>query len=132
MWEELQKVTSLMYVAFPIIAFKPSPETVLPDKWELNKTYELKLYFLNFIPFGKHFIEIVTIDHENKYILSNETGFLAKKWNHLLELKKINTAKISYTDTIEIEAGLLSPFVWGFSHMFYRHRQKRWKHKLKK
>jgi len=34
---------------------------------------------------------------------------------------------VSYTDEIEIQAGWLTPGIWLFAQLFYRHRQRRWK-----
>ena len=45
MWDELQKVSSLMYVASPLLRFKPQKGQSLPDKWRLGTEYKLKLYF---------------------------------------------------------------------------------------
>jgi len=39
--------------------------------------------------------------------------------------------KVSYTDEIEIQAGWLTPVIWLFAHIFYRHRQRRWKVMMK-
>jgi len=33
---------------------------------------------------------------------------------------------------VDIEAGLLTPFIWLFSQVFYRHRQRRWQALVKR
>jgi hypothetical protein len=30
-------------------------------------------------------------------------------------------------DTVEVRAGVLTPFIWLFAQLFYRHRQRRWR-----
>ncbi len=32
-----------------------------------------------------------------------------------------------YSDVIDIDAGILTPLVWGFAHLFYHYRQMRWR-----
>lgn len=127
LWKEITKPSSLQYVAAPILYFYPLPGTDLNSKWEINKEYNLKLYFLKFIPFGFHKITVKNIDIPNNEIVSNESGLLAKIWNHTIKFNSINSDQINYTDIIEIRAGLLTIFIWLFSHFFYRHRQRKWK-----
>jgi hypothetical protein len=132
LWEEIQKPKSLQYVAAPILFFYPVEGTDLEDSWETDKEYKLRLYFLKLIPLGFHKIVLKKIDHSKNEIISNESGFLAKVWNHSINFKAINTNQIVYTDTIEIRAGLLTLFIWLFSQFFYRHRQRKWKRLLAK
>ncbi|MFO7859839.1 MAG: hypothetical protein R6U41_01320 [Desulfosalsimonas sp.] len=44
-----------------------------------------------------------------------------------LYFHEVYPGTVHYTDKIEISAGLLSPLIWLFAHVFYRHRQRRWK-----
>lgn len=127
MWTALQKVSSLMYVSTPIIGFVPQKGCLLPEIWTIGTIYKLKLYLFGIIPFGDHFIRLVEIDHNEKTIISNEHGKFIKVWNHTIRLKPIDDHAIDYTDEVEIEAGILTLPVWLFAHLFYRHRQKKWK-----
>jgi hypothetical protein len=127
MWTELQKTSSLMYVASPLVKFKIQNHQPLPEKWVVGKQYQLKMSLCGIVPLGKHFIRIVEINPEQKTIISNEHGSLIKVWNHIIKLVPIDDQSILYTDEIEIQAGILTPVVWLFSHIFYRHRQRKWK-----
>jgi hypothetical protein len=126
-WREIQKVQSLMHVAAPILVFKPQHGTRMPEKWEVGETYALKLYAFHIIPLGKHSIDVKRIDPENREILTHEHGSLTKTWNHLIRMKEIDGTTAWYTDEIEIEAGIITPLIWAFAHIFYRHRQRKWK-----
>jgi hypothetical protein len=66
MWEELQKSSSLMYVASPIIKFKSQDGSELPAEWEVGKKYSLKIFAFYIIPLGKHNIVVKSIDAKNK------------------------------------------------------------------
>jgi hypothetical protein len=127
MWAELQRVASLVHVAAPILTFRPQHDDTLPDRWTVGKTYRLRLYCGGILPLGDHHIRIVSIDPQRKEIFSNEHGRLTRRWNHLIRIVPIDRRSVEYTDEIEIEAGGLTVFIWIFAHVFYRHRQRRWK-----
>ncbi|WP_375402516.1 hypothetical protein [uncultured Sphingomonas sp.] len=57
----------------------------------------------------------------------NGRGGLASRWDHLITIETLEPARCRYTDIVEIEAGLLTPFVWSFARLFYTHRQRRWR-----
>ena len=130
-WNEIQKISSLLHVAAPLLKFRSTDNGNLPDQWSIGKEYPLALYFLGIIPLGKHVIRISKIDSHNMTILSNEFGHLTNTWNHLIKIERIEEEKIKYTDEIDIEAGPLTIGIWLFSQFFYRHRQRRWKALLK-
>jgi hypothetical protein len=130
-WLKITEPKSLQFVAAPILSFEPLIAGSLDDDWEVGKNYELKLKFLNFIPLGDHNIKLVAIDHGTNIIKSEESGKLTSVWNHTIRFHPLGPNKLHYTDEIEIKAGWLTPFVWAFAHIFYRHRQRRWKILLK-
>lgn len=131
LWKKIIEPKSLQFVTAPILSFRPLVKGELDGEWVIDKTYELKLYFLNILPLGRHRIKIVTIDRESNTIVSNESGTLAPVWNHTIRFDKGEQNKLNYTDEIEIKAGWLSMAIWAFAHLFYRYRQKRWKILLK-
>ena len=130
LWTEIARPQSLQYVAAPLLYFLPASGTELNNDWEMNKEYHLDLFLLKFIPLGAHKITLNKIDFSKNIIVSNESGKLASVWNHTIQFNPINDYQIEYIDTIEIKAGLLTLFIWFFSHIFYRHRQRRWKRLL--
>lgn len=132
LWQKLSKPESLQFVASPMLAFAPIEPGVLGSEWETGRDYRLKLYFLKFIPLGRHTIQLVKVDREQNIISSRETGLLAPVWNHNIFFEEIKPSLVSYTDEIDIRAGWLTPLVWLFAQVFYRHRQRRWKVLLQK
>lgn len=132
LWQKLSKPESLQFVASPMLAFAPIEPGVLGSEWETGRDYRLKLYFLKFIPLGRHTIQLVKVDREQNIISSRETWLLAPVWNHNIFFEEIKPSLVSYTDEIDIRAGWLTPLVWLFAQVFYRHRQRRWKVLLQK
>jgi hypothetical protein len=127
MWDELQKVSSLMHVASPILKFKPQEGHSIPERWSLETEYKLKISFLGILPLGNHVIKLVEINKDENLIISNEYGKLTRVWDHIIKFKAIDDQTIKYTDEIEIKAGVLTLSIWLFSQVFYRHRQNKWK-----
>ena len=130
-FDKVQEPNILLRITSPLLKFKNISPEVLPKKWKINDSFQFKLYFLCFIPVGFHNIKVIKIDKNNYEIISNETGKIAKVWNHYIYLKKIDNKKTHYTDKIEIKAGIFTLFIWLFAKFFYRYRQKKWKKLLK-
>ncbi len=130
LWAQIGQQESLKFVASPILTFTPLNEAS-NHEWETGRDYSFKLYFFKFIPLGIHTIHIVEIDKNQNIISSQEKGVLTPVWNHKISFKKIAPNTLNYRDEIEIRAGWLTPFIALFAHMFYRHRQRRWKVLLK-
>ncbi len=126
-FSELQKPSLLREVASPILGLKPVDRQQFPKKWEIGKVYTFNLYLLMCLYIGKHSISIKKIDHTKNQMISNESGFLTKTWNHTISVDKHANLKSYYSDEVEIQAGILTIFIWLFANLFYRHRQKKWK-----
>jgi hypothetical protein len=130
MWNELQMVSSLRHVAAPLLGFSACNDRPLPERWAIGEAYHLRISLFGLIPLGRHTIVIDAIRPDARAIVSKEHGRLARVWNHMIRIDPIDERRILYTDEIEIQAGILTVFVWLFAHVFYRHRQRRWKRLL--
>ncbi len=131
LWQKIIEPRPLRYVSSPILSFIPVEPGALDSEWRVGRAYPLKLYFLKFIPLGRHSIRLVKIEQEANTISSEESGSLARVWNHNIWFHADADGKLAYTDEIEIQAGWLTPAIWFFAHLFYRRRQRRWKAFLK-
>lgn len=127
LWQKIIEPRSLQFVASPILSFVPAEGGALSGEWKVGLAYPLNLYFLKVIPLGRHTIRLVEIDKSTNTIASQETGLLAREWNHTIRFHEVAPGQVSYTDEIEIQAGWLTPLIWAFAQVFYRHRQRRWK-----
>ena len=130
LWEKISNPLSLQYITSPVLKFVPENDDLFKTQWRINTSYQLKLYLFGYVPLGRHSITLKVIDKNKNIIKSRENGVLAKVWNHTISFNEKEDGQVHYTDTIEIKAGVLTPFIWLFAHLFYRHRQKRWKQLL--
>jgi len=131
-WEVVQSPQTLEYVAAPIIMFEPLRPSKFPSIWSTGN-YLVRLKFLGLIPLGFQWIQLSfpnrkTSDTTHLYKLRDKGfGKLAKRWDHLITIKLTGDGKTQYTDQVDIEAGRWTLFLWIFSQVLFRHRQRRWR-----
>jgi len=123
-WRELQKPETLDFIAAPMVVFKY--KSTKPEQWHKGN-FEVELKLFGFIPFGNQTISISFPDTVNNILFLRDNGFsnLISKWDHLISVEPQGENTL-YTDSLEINAGILTPFIWLFAFLFYSHRQKRW------
>lgn len=131
LWEKIMKPSTWKYISDPLLRVEPVDAEGLEKEWTTNKPYTFKIYLLRVIPLGKHTIQLKRIDKSKNLIKSEESGTMAKVWNHIISFHEIDNSSIRYTDEIEIKSGILTLPIWLFANVFYRHRQRRWKKLLK-
>lgn len=126
-WEEVQTSRLLEYVAAPSVKLRAMNPPGLPEIWA-DGTYEVKMLVLGWLPAGRHIIRISRSKDGGAYLIrDNGGGQLAKVWDHTIRIRSGRDGATEYTDTVEVQAGLLTPFVRVFAQVYYRHRQRRWR-----
>ncbi len=128
-WNELNKPRLLMFVAHPVLRFKPVDPVTLPDLWA-DGDYVFSLSWYGIVPLGQQTVSISrpATQGTSKRLRDNGYGAMAKRWDHLICVTPQGDGT-RYTDRIEIDAGIATPIVAAFAKRFYSHRQRRW-HKL--
>jgi len=129
-FEKIQKLSTLQYIAFPYAVFRPTndEEDLI---WKSGQTFEFDFRLLGFIPFGIHRINVIEFD-EQSGIYTRESNSHVPVWNHRIIIEPISERKVRYTDEVEIGAGWKTPVVCLWAKMFYAHRQKKWIRLLKR
>jgi len=130
-WELAKQSNTLLYVTRGLMGFK-SIESSLPDEWQEGKTEKLRIMLFGIIPAWCHQITFKNISNKNKVMLTHESGGVVNTWNHLISIKAADSFNCNYTDEVEIKAGMFTPLIWLYAHIFYRYRQLRWRFLVKK
>lgn len=126
-WQEVQTSRLLEYVASPFQTFEPVQPSKLPHVWQTG-TYLVRLWLGGLVPLGLQWIVISFPSSAEGFELRDQgRGHLARTWDHRITVHALPDGRTRYTDAVEVRAGLLTPLVWGFAQLFYRHRQRRWK-----
>ena len=127
-FNKLQKLETLQYVAAPYATFTPTDGTK-ELIWTAGASYSFRFRLFGIIPYGTHRINVVRFDKERIY--THEGNEHVPVWNHEI-LLKVSSAKCEYTDNVEIGAGWKTLFIYIWAWFFYRHRQRKWIRMLKK
>lgn len=125
-WRLVKKSSTLIFITRGLLSFSDSDH--FPAEWIEKKSVTSRLKFFGLVPAWNHEIYFQKISDSALEIITEEQGGVVSKWQHLIKLSPTPNDAISlYTDQIDIEAGLLTPLVWLYAHLFYRYRQLRWK-----
>lgn len=130
--DEVQKVRLFKYTSYPLLTFSPvNSEDQNREYWP-GSPLPINLYIFSVVPFGRQNIDsrIVTKTKELLHIEDNGSGNNIKKWDHTILVKR-NGEVCEYIDSVGIQAGLLTPFVWLFSWCLFNYRHYRWKKLIK-
>ena len=118
-WEEVQTSRLLLEVIRPLAAVHPMPGESFPAIWREDTQFRCRCYLLGFIPIGTRELVFERIDSAKMEIQSRESDPLIRHWDHLIAVESVDPDRCRYRDTIDIDAGLLTPFVWLFARIFY-------------
>ena len=121
-FQELQQLETLQYIARPYAAFEPVNDAV--HIWTVGSTSSYRFRLFGVIPFGTHTIHIVRFDPDG--VNSCEGNEHVPVWNHDIVLEPVDADHTRYTDRVEIKAGWKTVFVWLWANAFYAHRQRKW------
>jgi hypothetical protein len=114
------------HVSAPLLRFVPKEPSQLPEVWS-EGTYWVSMYLFGFVPFGAQAMVVSFPECREAFcVRDNGHGSYMRKWDHWVMIKPEGEGTL-YRDRVTIEAGILTPLVWGFAQIFYRHRQRRWR-----
>ncbi len=127
-WAEVQTPRLLAHIAWPWLVFQPIQPDRWPEHWSPGR-YLARMRALGVIPLGTQWVDISWPPAAAPVyqIHDNGTGQLVRGWAHLITLAPAAGGRTRYTDRVDVNAGLLTPFVWLFAWLFYAHRQNRWR-----
>jgi hypothetical protein len=129
--DEVLTIRMLQYVTHPMLHFDPVDPAVFPERWE-DGEHLVSMRLFGLIPFGRQVIGISRRDRSQEMgryyaeLRDNGRGTFISKWDHLITIEAQGEG-CRYSDRVEVQAGLLTPFIWLFAWFFYRHRQRRWR-----
>jgi hypothetical protein len=84
------------------------------------------LVLFHVLPAWRHTIHLEELDPSTRTMRSRERGGVIKHWNHTLHVEPLGEQRCRYSDTVHIDAGLLTGLVAAVGALMYRIRQHRW------
>lgn len=126
-WARVRTPALLMHVAAPLIRFTPKGRPI-PVDWTAGE-YRVWMWLFGVIPLGWQAVVISepAPEGETRFIRDNGYSPLIKRWDHRIAIEPDGDGTSRYTDTVHIEAGVLTPLIVAFARLFYAHRQRRWR-----
>lgn len=126
-WDALQTPALLRHVAAPLLFFRPVGQP-FPERFADGRV-RVSMWLFGAIPFGRQWIDVSRPEGQDgvRRIRDNGSGDLVRRWDHMIAVRALSPQTTHYEDTVEIDAGLLTPAVWLFAVVFYRWRQHRWR-----
>jgi hypothetical protein len=85
-----------------------------------------RLWWLGVVPAWTHHLRVVAVDAPRE-LRTAEHGGPLRAWSHTLSFAATSPTTCDYTDTIELDAGPLTPAVRRFATAFFALRQARWR-----
>lgn len=123
-WELVKKSHTTAYVCKGMIGYKNAADW--PEEWVAGNTVDTELLLLGKLNLGAHQINIVARDEQAKTIHTEESSASIKRWDHEMRVSNGNNQHCCYQDSIEIDAGLLTPVIVAYANIYYRYRHRRW------
>jgi len=117
----------MVHVAAPVIQFHFIDPPNLPSFWK-ERDYEVGMRLWGKVMLGRQTIRISVVKWTQERVEMRDNGSSARipRWDHHLLLEP-HRKGCRYTDTVDIDAGKMTPLVWTFAWFFFGHRQRRLK-----
>lgn len=129
-WEEVQTAALLVHVSWPLVRFAPVGAEPL-DACTPGGRYQVRLWLFGVLPFAAQWIVISVHEPDSgnwpKRLRDNGYSAIIRRWDHWITITPNADGTTFYRDEVEVSAGILTPGVWAFAQLFYRHRQRRWR-----
>jgi hypothetical protein len=95
--------------------------------WREGETVRGWVFLFGVIPFSRHTLHLSAINDDAMTLSSRESGGLLRRWNHDIFVVAAGNSRCDYRDRIDIDAGIVTPFVVLYARWFYTMRQRRWR-----
>jgi hypothetical protein len=124
-WQAMQHPATFLYVCRGLIGVPQLAGRSEPFRQGESGTGWLFLFHV--VPLSRHTIRLEALDDSTRTMRSREHGGLLRQWNHTLHVEPRPDGRSRYSDTVEIDAGAITPVVAWVSVGIYRYRQRRWR-----
>ncbi len=131
---QLQSTAVFRHITAPLVQFRPALGKEWPTHWAPGDL-PLHMRLLGVLPMGPQTVRISFEPPAQRggwpTLRDNGEGLLMRHWDHRITLQPLPDGRTLYTDDIEVVARhlpwLMTPLSTLFAHVFYRHRQRRWR-----
>jgi len=120
-WSLAKKTATQLYLSRQGFAYSAELPVVREQGYEA--AHRLRLFGI--LPAWMHRQRFERVDEREREIFVREQGGPYRVWNHRMRVEPAGDRRCRFLDTIEVEAGLLTPLVWLAAMMLCRSRMRR-------
>lgn len=122
-WQLVQRPKTFAYLTSPLM----SARTEIPDQAFTGLVMKGRLFFLSVIPLWVHRLEMKKVDSQLRMLETDEHGGPFRVWRHRIEVASRDESSCEYRDTLEIDAGRLTPILAYSVRFMFFYRHLRWR-----
>ena len=130
----LQSTAVFRHITAPLVRFAPAGGAAWPARWEPG-SLQVRMRLLGTLPMGAQTVRIALESPAEPggwpTLRDNGEGLLMRRWDHRITVQPLADGRTRYTDDIDVAARylpwLMTPLSAAFAHVFFRHRQRRWR-----
>ncbi|WP_420860961.1 SRPBCC family protein [Algirhabdus cladophorae] len=119
LWALVTDFGALEYVMKGLIAFKGAPQ----GRTFTGQKADVQVSVMGLLPYQDYTMEVILCDDDAMQMNSSEKGAGVKSWRHSLQVVADGQGARLH-DTIEIDAGLMTPIFAAWARYMYRARHK--------
>jgi hypothetical protein len=129
-WAAMQHPTTFLYVCRGLFGVPALAGRSVPFRQGESGTGWI--FAFHVLPLHRHTIELAEVDESTRTLRSHEHGGVVRAWNHTLHVEPVGERRSRYSDTVDIDAGLLTAVVARVAVSICRYRQARWRRLARK
>lgn len=114
------------HVAAPLVVAKDIGERAIGETW-IEGEYRIAMRLFGLVPIGWQAIVVDLSGSADGEAALRDRGYgpMLREWDHRILLKEAEDGGTTYTDSLRLDAGVLTPLTAFFVRLFFRHRQRR-------
>lgn len=128
-WSAARSPAAFRYVTWGLLSITGLPRT---GRFVQGSQVDGWLLLCGVLPLHRHHLEVVGLDEATMTLSSHEWGGVLRRWDHDIVVEQLDDGRSRYTDRVLIDAGPVTLPVAMFAWSFYRYRQWRWRHLVRR
>jgi hypothetical protein len=120
-WEAVHSPAVFREVSGPFTSVRSLEPGGFPERWP-GGDHRVRLKMFGFLPMGSQLIRLSDEARPGERVVHDEgrplSGVMSvvRRWHHRMAVSDDGTGRTRFRDTLDVGAGLLTPFAWlGFS-----------------
>lgn len=123
--ETLRRPAFMVATAAPLVELRSAEPEGFPSRW-LGGPHRLTLRLFGRIPLGQQVMNLSWPASRQGQAQLHDTGHspLIKRWDHRIMIKDMGNGSSSFSDTLDIDAGPLTPIFWLAAQILLSHQKR--------